>query len=254
MTMEANVAPPSAADSAEAVGRIKDAPSLADKLRTITSEISTIAKTGKNEKHGYSYVKAEDVVRAVRDKFVEHGIVMVIDARNVNHFTDTGGKQFVTTVELEITLVNADRPTHPYGFGDTRTFHWVGAGADIGGEKGLYKAYTGGVKYFLLNLFMVPTGDDPESDTTTVSTETGGSNNPDERAPAPVIPMDRAYSILTAAKEAGLADVPGNGQVALSAVFRAKLATVGVDKIGDLNVDQAEDIEAWLRDEQAKSN
>ena len=32
------------------------------------------------------------------------------------------------------------------------------------GDKGLYKAYTGALKYYLANTFMVATGDDPEKD------------------------------------------------------------------------------------------
>jgi hypothetical protein len=38
---------------------------------------------------------------------------------------------------------------------------WRGSGQDEG-EKGLYQAYTGGLKYFLLDLFLLPTFDDPE--------------------------------------------------------------------------------------------
>lgn len=216
---------------------------LRHKLHRITSEVSSIAKAGKNEKQDYSYVKAEDVVRTVREKFVEHGVLMLTEAHSIEHFTDTGGKQFVTKVGLQIKLVNVEDAD------DTLDFEWIGAGADIGGEKGLYKAYTGGIKYFLLNLFMVPTGDDPERDNTTESV----SANPDTRDAAPAIPVDRAYSILNLAKEAKHADIPESGSPALSAVFRTKLATVGVDKIGDLNVDQAEDVEAWLKDEAASA-
>ncbi len=40
----------------------------------------------------------------------------------------------------------------------------AGEGLDQNGDKGTYKAITGATKYFLLKLFLIPTGDDPETD------------------------------------------------------------------------------------------
>lgn len=40
---------------------------------------------------------------------------------------------------------------------------WYGQGMDYG-DKAIYKSYTGALKYFLLDTFMISTGDDPEND------------------------------------------------------------------------------------------
>jgi len=73
-----------------------------------------------------------------------------------------------------------------------------------------------------------------------------------DREAAPQIPLDRAKAILKLAKEARLASENKNGTVTLKPVLKAKLASVGVSQITRLNVDQAEDVETWLRAE-AKS-
>lgn len=59
----------------------------------------------------------------------------------------------------------------------------------------------------------------------------------------PLIPSDRALSILTAAQEAGLAE-----GTELKPALQAKLTEVGVEtlKLGHLNVDQAELVEAFI--------
>lgn len=43
---------------------------------------------------------------------------------------------------------------------------WAGYGDDAG-DKGIYKAITGGVKYMLMKTFQISTGDDPEGDEST---------------------------------------------------------------------------------------
>ena len=67
-----------------------------------------------------------------------------------------------------------------------------------------------------------------------------------ERPAVPSIPLDRAKSILDAAVEAGLAE-----GTELKPALVAKLTEVGVEtgKIGHLNVDQAEVVEAFIAKE-----
>lgn len=216
---------------------------LVEKLREVALAIGHVEKRGRNDFHKYDYVQAEDVLRDVRTALLARKVIVLPGALagSVRHFTETGGKGFVTTVDLY------------YRFVDTETgaeveVSWTGAGADTGGDKGLYKAYTGGLKYALLSLFMIPTGDDPEKDRTT---EAGGGQSTvtqdAERPAAPRIPIDRAKAILEAAKDAGLVQ----DDDAFSPVLKAKLADVGVAKIGALNVDQAEAVEAFIAQEKA---
>ena len=51
----------------------------------------------------------------------------------------------------------------------------TGEGLDRGDKAG-YKAYTGAVKYFLANTFLVPTGDDPETESPGVVEDTKKQN------------------------------------------------------------------------------
>lgn len=214
-----------------------DVKTLAEKLADVSHAVSGIAKQGRNETLGYSYVRSEDVVRQIREELHKARVVLVpkVVPGSLDHFTETGGKSFLTTLEIDYTLVNLDID------GDQYTCAWLGAGADVGGDKGLYKAYTGALKYFLLNLLLIPTGDDPEKDQV--------SEQP-ERQPAPRIPSDRAKLILEQAMKVGLASQE-NGVLTIRPVLIAKLADVGVDtgKIGHLNVDAAEDVEQWLSSE-----
>lgn len=218
---------------------------LLDKLREVAEAIPFVQKRGTNEGQGYSFVQAVDVVRDIRAELLKRSIIVIPSTipGSLQHFTDTGGKSFVTTVDLL------------YRFTDTTTgaevdVPWTGAGADIGGDKGIYKAYTGGLKYALLSLFLLPTTDDPEHDALS-QPPSGGVQADAERPAAPTIPLDRAVSIANSAVAAGLAKAPqdDSGIYEFSPVMKAKLADVGAEKVGSLNVDQAEAVEAFIAEE-----
>lgn len=215
-----------------------DQRTLHQKLHEIAEAIGSIAKSGRNEHHKYDYVEAAEVTRKIREELLKRNIIVLPSAAGVEHFTETGGKSFVTTVALSYRFIDCDS-------GSEESIEWVGAGSDVGGDKGLYKAYTGGLKYALLNTFLISTGDDPERDDT--SEAPGQEHKDDARPAAPEIPLDRAKAILEQAVAAELAKKEGTGAT-LKPVFKAKLAAVGVNtgKIAHLNVDQAEDVEAWI--------
>jgi hypothetical protein len=54
--------------------------------------------------------------------------------------------------------------------GEYREYHFEGTGAD-NGDKALYKAYTGGLKFFLADQYLVAEGNDPEFDEDPPTTE-----------------------------------------------------------------------------------
>lgn len=133
----------------------KQAGGLAAKMARVMMRTSAIPKSGRNDFHRYDYATETDIVQEIRGAMAEEGIAIFPSV--VEHSVEGSGKQQVSTVTLEITLVCADS-------GQERTVRWVGQGADSG-DKGYYKAYTGAMKYFLLKTFLLPTGDDPERDT-----------------------------------------------------------------------------------------
>ena len=63
---------------------------------------------------------------------------------------------FCTNSRIEFALIDTDT-----GFFETTVI--TGEGIDKGDKAG-YKAYTGALKYYLADTFMVATGDDPETD------------------------------------------------------------------------------------------
>jgi hypothetical protein len=90
------------------------------------------------------------------------------------------GKQALLTLRFTWTLTDGDT-------GETISFQSIGTGADSG-DKAAYKAATGALKYALLLGFLVPTGDDPESDAATDKVAAAGVKifgDQEKVAPAP---------------------------------------------------------------------
>lgn len=53
--------------------------SLVRKLVKIMAAVDHVDKLGRNEKHGYDYMKATDLMRAVRGKLADLGVLMITD-------------------------------------------------------------------------------------------------------------------------------------------------------------------------------
>lgn len=123
---------------------------LHKKLAAIMGEIGTVEKKGYNAFHKYSYVTESDLTEAIRSKLASKGIVIIPSLRSVRH-EDT-----LTTAEMTFKFVDSET-------GEEESADWAGTGDDKS-DKGLYKAYTGSLKYFLMKTFLISQGDDPEGD------------------------------------------------------------------------------------------
>lgn len=144
------------------------ADSLAAKMVNVMAAVERIAKTGRNTAQGYDFVTDADVLDALRRAFVTEGIATVTSVtaiETVPYKTGNDKPQFLVTVKGDVTLVSGSESYVVYG---------VGQGADSG-DKGVYKAITGMVKYALLKTFLIPTGDDPEQDEKPASKPSGQS-------------------------------------------------------------------------------
>lgn len=126
---------------------------LYHKLVEIMSEMGRVEKKGYNAFHKYAYVTESDLTDALRDKLATRNVIIIPSLESITH-EDT-----LTTITMTFVLVDADS-------GEKHEVKWGGTGDDRG-DKGLYKAYTGALKYFLMKTFLVSQGDDPESDTAT---------------------------------------------------------------------------------------
>lgn len=132
--------------------------SLAKKLSELYAVVERVPKNGHNSFHGYDYATEADIVSAVRLAMADRGIVMipyVAETKLEPLLTNSGKKEWLCTLTVDFVLRDDSDKTF--------TVRVVGQGQDPG-DKAAYKAMTGAVKYALLKLFLIPTGDDPEAD------------------------------------------------------------------------------------------
>ena len=133
-----------------------DTQRLSDRLCAALKAIERIEKRGHNDKFNYDFATESDIADGVRAALSDQGIalqvaVVSVEMRELGK-TSSGSVMWLTTAKMELSLRAGD---------ECWTSAFYGTGTDTG-DKGLYKAITGGVKYFLLKTLLIPTGDDPE--------------------------------------------------------------------------------------------
>ena len=132
------------------------------KLHNVMTAISYIQKDKVNEFHRYSYASEEVIKKALHKEFVAQGIMFFMDIlENIVHDkqieTKSGRRDTsITGIKVKYSFVDVESGEYIQG-----TF--AGAGEDTG-DKGLYKAITGAIKYILTTTFLIPTGNDPENE------------------------------------------------------------------------------------------
>jgi len=118
------------------------------KLALIMADVANVPKNGYNSHGKYNYVREEDMVEAAKEAMLKHGVVRVpvkYDARGTAKEADV--KVSSKWIDLE------SGSTHDVTID----------GMDInGGNKAVWAAYTGCLKYELRHMCMIATGDDPE--------------------------------------------------------------------------------------------
>lgn len=188
-------------------GAVNEPALLEAKLLATGKAITHVEKKGKNDFHKYDYAKAEDVASAVRKALHANGVTF---SSSVERVEVVDG---LTTVFLDLSFADADT-----GYVTYRA--WAGTGKDSG-DKALYKAYTGGLKTFLIQQFLIPTGEDPEADVETDKPKKAAKLKAVEDGPLPAGELEKV--------EAALAALPdGKAQLVLG--------SVGVDATDDLLV------------------
>jgi hypothetical protein len=139
------------------IGEPKDLARLYAKIAAVQGAVGHVPKTGHNKFHNYDYVTEGDLLNAVRRHMSEQKLALIPAVRETERI-DMGQSKSgpLTRVHMTFTLACGDT-------GASITAGFVGDGQDAG-DKGVYKAYTGALKYFLMKCFLVATGDDPEQD------------------------------------------------------------------------------------------
>jgi hypothetical protein len=123
---------------------------LAQKILKVSQAIGCVEKNGLNAHFKFKYQAWDDVLPAVRNACIEHGVQItpsVLDARSDNGHVIVHMMFFVKDVDSD----------------QVDEFAWFGE-AKGNDDKGIQKAITSCTKYALLKYFMIPIVDDTDTD------------------------------------------------------------------------------------------
>ena len=127
------------------------------KLHSVMLDITYIQKDAKNTFHHYSYASERAIKEACGKAFREHGIIMQLETSNPQVISlETDKVPMMTTIDCTYTFYDVESSEHISG-----VFTSSGPGRD---DKGLWAATTNAIKYILTSTFLIPTGDDTESE------------------------------------------------------------------------------------------
>lgn len=132
---------------------------LQQKKNAVRKELASkgvLAKDKTNKFDNYKYFSEAQYKLLFTELFSKCGLELKYEETENTNFPGTEKMPFGKHVKLEFTLTDTET-----GFFETSTVS--GEGMDKGDKAG-YKAYTGALKYYLANTFMVATGDDIEKD------------------------------------------------------------------------------------------
>jgi hypothetical protein len=183
------------------------------KLAQILGLIPIVEKKGRNDFHGYNYAKESDLVEVVRPLLSEYGIFFWWTTKSEERRPQLhreGITESLSVVWIVFKFIDAN--------GDATEQQEMPAYGDDPGDKGIYKALTGAVKYALMKTFLIATGDDPEGDKATdrrsaaaeASTRVDVQRGGRQGAPQQLRPSERARvkREQAAAGEQPVADEP----------------------------------------------
>ncbi len=120
--------------------------------------VGYVPKRGFNDFHRYNYVMEADLVATIRPLLAAAGIMIIPNVVSEEWLQgvvpERNGTSSLCKVLVEYTVTDGNY---------TYMFRIPGYGVDKS-DKSVYKAMTGSMKYALMKLFEVATGDDPEQD------------------------------------------------------------------------------------------
>ncbi len=138
------------------------------RLHAIMKDVSYIQKDQKKINNNYTSVKNDDVVALLRQPLVDQ-MVMVVP-----HVLSSSQEGNRTIAEVQVDFVCVDNPV------DFLRVTYYGHGVD-NQDKGMGKAVTYAIKYALLKVFLLETGDDADVEKHSIDYEP-------PKAPAPALP------------------------------------------------------------------
>ena len=125
-------------------------------LRKDLKSKGILKKGGQNDFDHYSYFSEAQYKELFTELFSKNNLELKFSEIEYNTFEGSGKNCNGRMTRLEFTLIDVET-----GFFETTVI--TGEGMDKGDKAG-YKAYTGAVKYYLADTFLVATGDDAEKE------------------------------------------------------------------------------------------
>ena len=197
-------------------------------LRKLLAEKGVIKRSGKNDYDKYSYFSEAQYKELFTELFSKTGLELKFNELEYDTFTGSGKQANGRMPKLNFMLMDIDT-----GFYEESVI--TGEGIDTGDKAG-YKAYTGALKYYLANTFMVATGDDPETES--INANMNDKQKKGEKAPAKA--TAKQLSILK--------------QYFVGEKLEKLLKANNIEKIEDLPVTKASDYISEIMSRKEKSN
>lgn len=150
---------------------------LQKKKNAVRAELKNrgvLKREGVNSYDKYKYFSEGQYKLLFTELLAAHGLELKFNELEYGSYEGSEKQSNGRTVRVEYTLIDSDT-----GFGETTTI--TGEGMDKGDKAG-YKAYTGTLKYYLANTFLVATGDDPETESPEATMNTRKANNAPQSA------------------------------------------------------------------------
>jgi len=130
------------------------------KMHEVMKRVAYLEKAGKNTQQGYKYLSERQIKEEIHKTFVELGVVPHFSSKEISFSsvgkTKSGADMWLTKVETTFRFTDVDDGSYIEGT-------MPGQGSDTG-DKGVYKAITGSIKYALSSEFLIASGDDPDEE------------------------------------------------------------------------------------------
>lgn len=141
-------------------------------MAAVMGELGYIEMRGYNDFNKYKYAKAADIAAACAKAMAKHGVAFSATEESVDwpepRTSAKGGTLYLCRARVKFTFFDTE---------SDEKIEVVRTGqATDSGDKDIFKAFTGALKYALVQTFLIATGDDPEDDAD--EKKTGGSAEP----------------------------------------------------------------------------
>ena len=113
-------------------------------------------KDGKNRQHSYEYITEKQYKQHFKRARAEAGLIWKVEEIGHEFIGQVSDKMHLVLAKFRGRLIDPET-------GEYEEYLFSGSGSDTT-DKALYKAYTGGLKFFLSTNFLVAEGNDPEND------------------------------------------------------------------------------------------